>query len=319
MSMDDGVDILVVGASDSDELSAYLDGANVTFAGDPGEGLEALQAHEYDAVIDDYAATSDGRWDEFVGRAVEQTGGRYVSARDTGYETAVAQVDQLLGTVNEYEEQVEALEAELEESEDWRALINHDIKNIVNVVEGWKFLAREEGRYDEFVDKTENQMSRIVDILEREGTSRKMKGADTETYSTDYLFQTAIDDCAPQAEEKGIDIQYTPDEIYTVEGISYLPDAFKNILSNGVKHSEGDTIVLDATNGDMVEMTISDDGIGIPEDRRDDILEQGEGDGTGIGLYLDRRAAELSGGELAVGESDMGGARFTMRLPRAGD
>jgi signal transduction histidine kinase len=58
---------------------------------------------------------------------------------------------------------------------------------------------------------------------------------------------------------------------------------------------------------------VADDGVGIPEDRRDAVFESGETfseDGTGFGLSIVEDIAEAHGWRVALVESEDGGARF---------
>jgi signal transduction histidine kinase len=60
---------------------------------------------------------------------------------------------------------------------------------------------------------------------------------------------------------------------------------------------------------------VADDGVGIPEDEREDVLESGYsgGDGTGFGLAIVETNAEAHGWHLEVTESESGGVRFEFR------
>ncbi len=71
-----------------------------------------------------------------------------------------------------------------------------------------------------------------------------------------------------------------------------------------------------------IEISVGDDGPGIPEEMREKIFEplfttKPKGVGTGMGLFTVRRVVERHGGEIEV-ESEVGrGSRFVVRLPRA--
>ena len=101
-----------------------------------------------------------------------------------------------------------------------------------------------------------------------------------------------------------------------------------NLLSNSIKFTpEGGHIDIVCTASDtMVCIAITDDGIGIPEDKLDAIFEpfvqvgrefstpQG---GTGLGLAISRDLARRMGGDIEV-ESEFGkGSTFTLTLARA--
>jgi two-component system, NtrC family, sensor kinase len=65
---------------------------------------------------------------------------------------------------------------------------------------------------------------------------------------------------------------------------------------------------------------VDDSGAGIAPDDRARIFEPfftTKASGTGLGLPVARAVANALGGDLDVGESDLGGARFTLRVPRA--
>lgn len=73
-------------------------------------------------------------------------------------------------------------------------------------------------------------------------------------------------------------------------------------------------------NGAVVE--VDDSGPGVPEEMRERIFEpfyttKGATGGLGLGLHLAREAARAQHGDLTVGQSELGGALFTLTLPRS--
>jgi len=67
-------------------------------------------------------------------------------------------------------------------------------------------------------------------------------------------------------------------------------------------------------------LEVEDSGPGIPAAQREAIFEpfyttKPAGQGTGLGLYISLALIRGMGGDLEVGESDLGGARFALRLP----
>jgi signal transduction histidine kinase len=81
------------------------------------------------------------------------------------------------------------------------------------------------------------------------------------------------------------------------------------------------TITVDATNSTMIEVTVDDDGPGIPDALRERLFENGtssRADGTGHGLALARGVVEDElHGTLNHEPSPSGGARFRLGLPSA--
>lgn len=115
-----------------------------------------------------------------------------------------------------------------------------------------------------------------------------------------------------------------PIEIETDQ--SKLSQVLRNLVSNALKFTErGSVEVSVATRHDDVVFTVKDTGIGIASVDFDRIFEEfGQIDsamqarvkGTGLGLPLSRRLAEMLGGVLTV-ESEVGrGSTFTLRIPR---
>ncbi|MFM7161249.1 MAG: ATP-binding protein [Planctomycetaceae bacterium] len=109
-----------------------------------------------------------------------------------------------------------------------------------------------------------------------------------------------------------------------------------NLLSNAVKFTpEGGRVQVSAeiAEGDSMDLTVEDTGVGIPLEDQDSIFEkfrQGnttpgsransltrEFAGTGLGLSIVRELSKLLGGDVSL-VSELGkGSRFTVRLPRS--
>lgn len=109
---------------------------------------------------------------------------------------------------------------------------------------------------------------------------------------------------------------------------SLLRLALQNLIANGLKfcHPGVPPVVqVSATQtGDFVELSVTDNGIGIPEEHQNSIFEifqrlhsRKAYEGSGLGLSICRRIAELHGGTLTVRSSAAGGCRFTLHLPTA--
>jgi signal transduction histidine kinase len=96
----------------------------------------------------------------------------------------------------------------------------------------------------------------------------------------------------------------------------------ENLLNNAARHTPAGTPihVIVRARRDGVDLSVEDEGPGVPSDIREEIFEpfrQGADarGGVGIGLSLVRRFAEIHGGSARVEERPGGGARFVVRLP----
>lgn len=102
-----------------------------------------------------------------------------------------------------------------------------------------------------------------------------------------------------------------------------LDELLGNLIENAAKYGGGSVFATVARDGDMVEILVEDDGMGIPQADRTRIFDRGARldsgkPGTGLGLAIVRDVAEIYGGTVALDESeDLGGLMVRLRLPAA--
>jgi signal transduction histidine kinase/AmiR/NasT family two-component response regulator len=147
------------------------------------------------------------------------------------------------------------------------------------------------------------------------------------------LIEDVLEIIRPEAEHKNILVSQAFDrETYVLMGDrTKLSQVFTNLLSNAVKFTpEGGAIALQGgvLLPSAVEITISDTGIGIPEDslsRIFDAFYQAESSmarrygGVGLGLAITKELVTAHGGTIRVKSRVSEGTSFTVRLPlRAG-
>ena len=94
-----------------------------------------------------------------------------------------------------------------------------------------------------------------------------------------------------------------------------------NLLDNACKWADSEVRLGIAPSGEGYRLWVDDDGPGIPEGRRQQVLERGsrldeQVDGHGLGLGIVRDIVEAWGGRLALLESPLGGLRVSIDLPR---
>ena len=97
-----------------------------------------------------------------------------------------------------------------------------------------------------------------------------------------------------------------------------------NLVANARRHAASTVAVGVTATGGVAQLTVDDDGPGIdPADRervfarfvRLDEARSRDAGGSGLGLALCAEICRLHGGAIAVADSDLGGARFTVELP----
>ncbi|MBD2387432.1 response regulator [Cylindrospermum sp. FACHB-282] len=111
-----------------------------------------------------------------------------------------------------------------------------------------------------------------------------------------------------------------------------LQQILYNLIGNAIKFTDSGSVQVSARlisseedgQESKIAITISDTGIGIPEDKLDRVFEsfeQADGStariygGTGLGLAISKKLVELHGGEIGVESMIDQGSRFTFTLP----
>jgi signal transduction histidine kinase len=119
-------------------------------------------------------------------------------------------------------------------------------------------------------------------------------------------------------------VQGPPPEAQLLVDRNKVQQALLNLVLNAADATgEGNTVRFSAGVADgMAELTVEDEGPGVPDELREQIFEpffttKPVGKGSGMGLAISRRIAEVHGGELVLAESGEGGACFRLRLPVA--
>jgi signal transduction histidine kinase len=132
---------------------------------------------------------------------------------------------------------------------------------------------------------------------------------------------------AAQSERSGrLPVRLAVDPAVTVDGVSgQLARALSNLLDNAQRHAEHVVTVALGHDAHTAELTVTDDGAGIPAHEREHVFERfarldtargRKHGGTGLGLAIAREIARAHGGTLEACDAPSGGARFVLRLPR---
>lgn len=137
----------------------------------------------------------------------------------------------------------------------------------------------------------------------------------------------AVDRCRVVAEGRGVSFEVRTDPSAVVFGDrDLLTTAVRNLVDNAVAYSdEGGHVVVDARiDGELVEVAVTDHGVGIPVGEQERVFERfyrvdparsRATGGTGLGLSIVKHTAANHGGEVRLWSEEGNGSTFTLVLP----
>jgi len=216
----------------------------------------------------------------------------------------------------------ERLRRQNERLEEFASVVSHDLRNPLSVAAGSLELAREECESDRLdaigdaIDRMETLIENLL-ALAREGEAvSEREPVDLAAAAKRHWERVETADAALVVDADRV-VEADP---------SRLAQLFENLFRNSVEHGSAGARAHsdDAGHGDgTVTITVgelddgegffvADDGPGIPEADREHVFEAGysDADGTGFGLAIVEGIAAAHGWEIAVVESEAGGARF---------
>jgi len=185
---------------------------------------------------------------------------------------------------------------------------------------------RQENDTSEMLNEVSNQVDRMHDIV-----SYQLRGSTggSGEFSLAHPVKPEIDKIARSLGkayyDRDIEIEVdAPEECRFRGDVGDFVEIVGNLMDNACKHCRGRVRVSARrdTNNEALMVAVEDDGPGIPEARRREILERRvRGDtrteGQGIGLAVVHSIARDYGGSVQIADSELGGAKVLVRLPGA--
>ncbi len=228
---------------------------------------------------------------------------------------------------------------EIESKEDFISIVSHQLRTPATEVKwGLEALAgemkrlRRRGReleYFEKVEKSADRMVRLIDSLVRlmsvDGQDRRQVAT---PYEPDLLVRRVADELAKRFGQKHINLTLilgSPGVIDTMDTDS-LELIVENLIENAYEYTpEGGTVTITTAEvGGGFACSVSDTGIGIPEEKRAALFlkfQRSEAaarmneSGMGLGLYLVKSIVERHGGTVTFDSVEGKGSTFRFTLP----
>ena len=217
------------------------------------------------------------------------------------------------------------------------AVLAHDLKAPLTAARGYLELARRQERQghsdraDAAMGISLDQLDRLTAMIVNLVEASRIEQAPLSLQTVPVL--PLVRRCATASNSDPthpVEVFTGEEEVCVQADAAALGRILDNLLSNAVKYSpEGGPVgvgvrPVQAGGGQLVEISVADRGVGVPEEDRDKIFaayyrgrNQRVAAGTGVGLYVCRELARRMGGALTYEARDGGGSIFRLRLPAA--
>jgi two-component system phosphate regulon sensor histidine kinase PhoR len=221
---------------------------------------------------------------------------------------------------------------------DFVANVSHELRTPLTAIRGYvealtdgAATPEESRRFIDIIGRHTLRMERLVkDLLRLARLDARQEPLELVSCDTRGLADAVVADVTPAAVERHqrFDVRIEPGAESVRADPAKLHDALRNLVANAVTYAPAQTTILvDARRVDhRVEISVSDQGPGIPEEDLSRVFERfyrvdrsraRDPGGTGLGLAIVKHLVELHGGNVRAENRPEGGAKFTIALPAA--
>jgi PAS domain S-box-containing protein len=273
-------------------------------------------------------------------------GGTFVASSNVGFvKDTAGNVQYLFNIFTDFSEELarreelalakEAAERASQAKSDFLSSMSHELRTPMNAIIGFSQMLEYDGSLSE--DQLDNVHEilkagrHLLDLINEVLDLAKIESGRIDLSIEAVDLDALADDCQqmiqPLAAARGLSFSLEIPAGSAVRGDRVrLKQVLLNLLSNAVKYNRENgsvRLVVTPGKGNRLRIAVIDTGHGIPRERFAELFqpfnrlsaEHSEVEGTGIGLTITHRLAEMMGGEIGV-ESEVGrGSAFWLELP----
>jgi PAS domain S-box-containing protein len=230
---------------------------------------------------------------------------------------------------------IHELKALQQQKENFIGIASHELKTPVTSLRVYtemlqeKFEAAGNHEYAAFMERMNVQVDRLTDLIrDLLDTTRITDGQlplNMEPFDLNDLIKERVEEIQRLSARHRL--QFCPDGAgLIVADRERISQVLTNLLSNAVKYSPqgGNVVISTGSTPDAVTVSVSDKGIGIPEQSRDHVFDRfyrvhsaqtQTYPGLGLGLYISSEIIRRHGGQITVESTEGAGATFTFSIP----
>ena len=218
---------------------------------------------------------------------------------------------------------------------EFTANVSHELKTPLTSISGFAELMKNGGTPDETVvdfsksiyDEAQRLISLVSDIIKISELDEKNIPFEREEVDLFEMSEEIIKRLKKEAEKKNISFMLKggPAKVFGVPKI--LDEMLYNLCENAVKYNKenGSVNIILNTEGDKVNVTVKDTGIGIPPDHQQRVFERfyrvdkshsKEIGGTGLGLAIVKHGAICHNAEISLESAENKGTSVTISFDK---
>lgn len=291
-------------------------------------GVNDVGRTEVRAVVHD-----EVRWVEILGRSLRDSDGNVV-----GYSGSIDDITERKLAEQAADEARKEAERSSQAKSEFLSRMSHELRTPLNAILGFSQLmemsdlgAEEAENVSHISRAGEHLLDLINEVLDIVRIEAGQMSLSLEPVELGALIGESLDLIRPASGELNLRIQTSlgiHHELWVQADRRRLKQVLVNLCGNAVKYNcEGGDITITCSrlaNG-VIRIDVTDTGIGIPQDRIDDVFvpferlgaERTPIEGTGVGLTVTKSLVEAMGGSISVASRQREGSCFTVELPAA--
>lgn len=271
----------------------------------------------------------------YIVKPVEKLTAATTAIVDGEYDIAldVQRRDEIGNLARHFSSMAQALHKLDDMRQEFVSSVSHEIQSPLTSIQGFAQAVRNEpltseerNRYLEIIEEESRRLSSLgKQLLTLASLDKEADIVKKSAYRLDEQLRQVVLLTEWQRHEKEVFVELNAPEMMITADRQLLNQVWLNLLTNGIKFSDpGQTIRIDVSVNQAVTVTVSDQGIGIPDTELDHIFERfykadkarnRTRSGSGLGLSIAKKIVQLHGGTIEA-QSRLGeGAAFIVRLP----